>query len=48
MKTVEPTELNRACNLLANNPQRAALADEAVEFGPEVAGVLEAFALARA
>jgi hypothetical protein len=36
---VEPSEAVLACNLLANDDCRAALADEPAELRPEVAGV---------
>lgn len=43
---VEPSEAVLACNLLAKDDVRATLRDETEEVGPEVAGVVEASALA--
>jgi hypothetical protein len=42
---VEPTEAVLARNLFAKDDWRAALANEAEEIGPEVAGVIDAAAL---
>ena len=44
--SIEPSVTNRACNLLAKDMLRAALADEIEEHGPEVAfvGLGESFA----
>ena len=42
--SIEPSELNRVFNLFAKDDVRAAVHDEAVELGPEVAFVGEAFA----
>ena len=44
--SIEPALADRACNLLAKDQLRAALADEPEERGPEVArvGVTESFA----
>jgi hypothetical protein len=47
LNKVEPTEAVLACNLLAKDNWRAALADEPEEVGPEVAVVCGSFALAR-
>jgi len=43
--SVEPAEAVLACNLLSKDNWRAALVDEHVEGGPEVAFVVKAFAL---
>jgi hypothetical protein len=43
---VEPSEAVLACNLLAKDNWRAALADEVVESGPEVPRVIEPAAFA--
>jgi hypothetical protein len=45
---VPPLEGIRACNLLAHNPCRAEMADEAVEVGPEVSVIVKSFAFAGA
>jgi hypothetical protein len=45
--SVEPSEAVLARNLLAKDDWRRALADEPIEFRPQVAFVFEAFALAR-
>jgi hypothetical protein len=45
---VPPLEGIRACNLLAHNPCRAEMADEAVEVGPQVSVIVKSFAFAGA
>lgn len=45
--SVEPSESETACNLLASDNDRAALADESEERGPQIALVIERFSLTR-